>query len=209
MAERQIPGLHDLMRRFLHDQLYPESEPGEDIPIEDCPELALDKSVSVFHAATATFYAPSELAGPGGMHREFVRCSPSWYGGRPRYDTVLVKTDEDAPGMLGMTVGRVRMFFSFTFRYVRYQCALVEWFELIGELPDPVTGMWMVKPEVSGGRRAMGVVHIDSIVRACHLIGYYGRTRIPTDFHYADSLHAFRRYYVNSFIDYHAHETIT
>ena len=69
--------------------------------------------------------------------------------------------------------------------------------------------MWVVRPEMSGGNRVVGVVHIDSIVRACHLIGCYGRTRIPTNFHYADTLHAFRRYYVNSLADYHAHETVT
>ena len=128
MEERNIPNLHEHLRRFLHDQLNEDLEMGADMPLEDCPELPVDTRISVFHAAVATFYAPSEQAGPGGMHRELIRCSPRWYGDRARYDTILVKTDDEAPGMLGMTVGRVRMFLSFVFDYIQYRCAFVEWF---------------------------------------------------------------------------------
>ncbi|KAI1781964.1 hypothetical protein LXA43DRAFT_907186 [Ganoderma leucocontextum] len=202
------PTLQTCLRRFLHDQLHPEDDLADDIPLAECPPFLLDHKLSVFHSATATFYAPSELAGPGGMHSEFIRCSPQWFGSHPRYDTVLVQTDEDAVGMLGMTVARVRLFIFFVYSYVRYNCAYVDWFELESDEPDPVTGMWVVKPEMLDGQRATGVVHVDSIVRACHLIGCYGTTKVPKDFHYADTLDAFRRYYVNWFADYHAHETI-
>ncbi|EIW62427.1 uncharacterized protein TRAVEDRAFT_89569, partial [Trametes versicolor FP-101664 SS1] len=160
----------------------------------------------VHHSATATFYAPSELAGLGGMHRETIRSTPRWFGQRPQFDTVLIQTDTNAPGMLGMTVARVRAFLSFTYGHIRYQCALVEWFDLVGEEPDPLTGMWMVKPEMAQGRPVTRIVPVGSIVRVCHLIGVYGRTKIPRSFHYADTLDAFRMFYVNWFIDYHAHE---
>lgn len=208
MAERNLPQLHEHLRRFVHDQCYPELELGDDLPLAACPDLPLNTSISVFHSATATFYAPSELAGPGGMHREFIRCSPRWYGLRPRYDTVLIRTDNDAFGMLGMAVSRVRVFISFIHNYIRYNAAVVEWFELDGDVPDPVTGMWVVRPEHEHGKRVMGVVPLHSIIRACHLIGYYDRTHMPTNFHYADTLDAFRRFYLNWFVDYHAHETI-
>ena len=82
-------------------------------------------------------------------------------------------------------------------------------FELDGDEPDPVTGMWVVKPEMDhGGNRVCGIIPVDSIVRACHLIGLYGRTKIPIGFDYTETLDVFQRYYVNWHADYHAHETI-
>ncbi|KAI0362819.1 hypothetical protein OH77DRAFT_1442803 [Trametes cingulata] len=208
MRRLNQPELDMHLRQFLHDQLNPELELAEDLPAADYPVLPHRTRIALYYLARATFYAPSELAGVGGMHQEMIRCAPRWYGARPRYDTVLVQTNPDAPGMLGMTVARVRAFLSFTHDYLRYNCALVEWFELDGDEPDPVTGMWIVKPEMVRGRHAKQVIPISSIVRACHLIGVYGRTRIPTDFHYADSLDAFRCYYVNWYADYHAHEVV-
>ncbi|KAI0370320.1 hypothetical protein BV20DRAFT_944573, partial [Pilatotrama ljubarskyi] len=65
-----------------------------------------------------------------------------------------------------------------------------------------------VRPEVQHGRPVMSIVSVDTIVRSCHLIGVYGRTRLPTDFHFTHSLDAFRRYYVNPYADYHVHELL-
>ncbi|KAI0349013.1 hypothetical protein OH77DRAFT_1499682 [Trametes cingulata] len=202
------PSLTAKLRQFLHDQLYPELDLAVDIPLNDCPVLLPRTRVMLFHSATATFYAPSKLAGVGGMHQEIIRCTPSWYGQHSCFDTVLVQTDTDAPGMLGMTVARVRAFLLFSYGYIRYQCALVEWFELVGDEPDAVTGMWMVKPELAHRERITRVIPLNSIVRACHLISVYGRTTIPKDFHFSDSLDAFRTFYVNWFADYHAHEDL-
>ncbi|TFK79473.1 hypothetical protein K466DRAFT_505488 [Polyporus arcularius HHB13444] len=206
--ELSQPRLLEHCRRFLRDTLYPELEPAVDVPLDECPELSLRTRVAVYHSARAVFYAPSEAAGPGGMHQEFIRCTPSWYGGPARYDTVLVQTNPDMAGLSGMTVARVRAFLSFVYEGVRHPCALVEWFELEDVEPDPVTGMWVVKPEREHGERVSAVIPVDSIVRACHLIGVYGRTKIPIGFKYSESLDAFRRYYVNWFVDYHAHETV-
>ncbi|KAI1783080.1 hypothetical protein LXA43DRAFT_977291 [Ganoderma leucocontextum] len=175
MFERQAPTLHACLRRSLYDQLHPEDDLADDILLAECPALPLDIKLSVFHLAMATFYTPSELAGPGGMH------------------------NDNAVGMLEMTVACVRLFISFVYSYVQYNCAFVDWFELESNEPDPVTGMRIMKPEMLGGQRATGVVHVDSIVRACHLIGCYGTTKVPKDFHYVDTLDAFY---------YHAHETI-
>ena len=142
------------------------------------------------------------------MHQEYIRCSPNWYGKQPRYDTVLISTNTEAAGMLGMNVGRVYAFLSFAYEYTRYECALVEWFELDGDVPDPVTGMWIVKPEKMGGRRIRSVIPLTMIVRACLLSPVHGRSRMPIAFHFTESLDAFRRYYINWYADYHAHEII-
>ncbi len=207
-AELQQPKLAEYLRRFLYDEVYPELELGADVPLDTCPPLSQRTRIAVYNSARAVFYAPSEAAGVGGMHQEYIRCTPNWYNLGPQYDTMLVNIDEDAVGMLGMMVARVRAFLSFVYDTTRYECALVEWFEVDGDHPDPVTGMWTVKPEMVNGARVSSIIPISSIVRACHLIGFYGRTRLPVNFSSADSLVAFRRYYVNWFIDYHAHETV-
>ena len=177
--------------------------------MDDCPYLWEGTRISVYHAASAAFYAPSEHSNMGGMRREMIRSTPLWWNEYPRYDTVLVSIDEDALGMDGMQVARVHAFLSFKHEGCVHQCALVEWFEREDDRPDDVTGMWIVRREYGeDGDVVLDVIPIASIVRACHLIGVYGTTRLPDDFHFSDSLDAFRRYYLNWYVDYHAHEAI-
>ncbi|KAI0351062.1 hypothetical protein OH77DRAFT_1506733 [Trametes cingulata] len=202
------PELLTHIRRFLYRRQHPEDDLN-DADLAALPYVWAGSKASVYYSATATFYAPSEQAGPHGMHREIIRSTPLWYGLYPRYDTVLVSTDPNAIGMDGMTVARVRSFFSFTQDDIVHRCALVEWFILDDDVPDDVTGMWVVRPEVhEDGERVTDVIAVESIVRACHLIGKYGTTFLPADFKFYDALDAFRRYYVNWYADYHAHETI-
>ncbi|KAJ6563500.1 hypothetical protein B0H10DRAFT_1688189, partial [Mycena sp. CBHHK59/15] len=80
--------------------------------------------ITIHHSAIARFYAPSDLGGAGGMYRERIRSNPNWHG-YPRRDTVLI--DVDSPVMGGIVVGRVHLFFSFSFRDEDYRCALINW----------------------------------------------------------------------------------
>jgi hypothetical protein len=48
---------------------------------DDLPEL--DKLISVYTSAVATFYAPSNLSGIGGMHQECIRALSSQKGEYP------------------------------------------------------------------------------------------------------------------------------
>lgn len=110
-------------------------------------------------------------------------------------------------GMKGMSVVRVMLLFSFLHDGVLYSCALVEWFEKIGRSPDSATGMWKVRPEEDRcGRRLVTVVHLDSFLRGAHLIPMYGDDFIPVGFKHTDSLDAFSAFYVNKYVDHHAHE---
>ncbi|TBU25238.1 hypothetical protein BD311DRAFT_780434 [Dichomitus squalens] len=208
--EANLPNLRDHIRRFLHDDINSELDPGDAVPLEQCPYIANNLRIGVHYHAYATFYAPSEIAGPGGMHREVIRCNPSWHGRYARYDTVLINLDPDGSFLDGsLIVARVLLFFSFMFDDTKYECVFVEWFLLQDDEPDPLTGMWIVEPELlHSGERAVGVVSLDCIVRACHLMPVFGTTRMPITFHFSDTLDAFRSYYVNRYIDYHAHETI-
>ncbi|KAI9438055.1 hypothetical protein H4582DRAFT_2111606 [Lactarius indigo] len=164
----------------------------------------LNCKVSVFHSAVATFYSPSDPCGTWGMRRERIRSTPSWRGREPRRDCAFIVEDDAKPGMLGMTVVRIQLFFSIAYEGVYYPCALVEWFTKVGN--DRVTGLWVVRPDITRGKRDRTVVHLDSLLRAAHLIPVYGNREIPKDFHYTYSLDSFKAYYVNKYIDHHANE---
>ncbi|KDQ59819.1 hypothetical protein JAAARDRAFT_192277 [Jaapia argillacea MUCL 33604] len=203
------PTLPILIRHFLFDQIYPDDElTSADVDLDDCPNFA--GKVSIHYSARATFYAPNEPSGNAGMHSEIIRSNPSWRNQYARYDTVLVQnaSTDGNTGMRGMAVGRVMAFLSFTHDKIKYPCTLVEWFLLDGDQPDPVTGMWVVKPEVVDGYRDIGLVHTDCIIRAVHLIAAYKKTFLPIDFHFSYSHDAFQSFYVNKWGDYHSHECI-
>jgi len=198
------PCLLKYTRQFLHGQIHPDdSRPHCDIPLTEYPHY--EGKVSVFHSAAATFYAPSDSSGIGGMRREHIRATPSWRNGPPRYDCIFVNTASDLEGMRGLDIARVRCFFSFAFRGILYPCALVHWFERIGNDPDEGTGMWRVEPQVDDhGSRYTSVIHVDTILRAAHLIPVYGHDFIPREIKFYHSYDLFRAYYVNKFADHHA-----
>jgi hypothetical protein len=158
----------------------------------------------------AQFYAPSDLCGAGGMYREQIHSTPIWRGASPRYDTVFVETDPELPGMRGMTIGRVFLFFSFTFRDAHYPCALVHWYPTVGTEPDEDTMLWVVKPKYkTNGHRDLAIIHLDTIARGAHITGVYGSSFLPEGFHFSHSLDLFRAYFVNCFADHHTHEFLT
>ena len=134
-----------------------------------------DTRVSVFHSATATFCAPSNPSGLGGMYQEVIHSTPLWSKGDiagPRRDCVFVDmVRSSSPGMQSLLVARIYLPFKFLFAGVGYPCALVHWYTMIGTRPDGPTGLWAVEPKSSHhGCRNMGVVHLDSIVRGAHLL---------------------------------------
>jgi hypothetical protein len=202
-----LPDLPELMRRFLYDQLLPDADIlGSDVDLDACPEVR--GRVYVYHSACATFYAPSDLSGIGGMCRERIRATPSWHGDGPRNDCVFVTKDAKVDGMRGLHVARVQFFFSFTHNRIVYPCAFVEWFVPIGNAPCEDTGMWMVKADIDeDGQPVRDIIHLDCIIRGALLIAACGAQLLPSHITFSNSLGAFRAYYVNKYADYHAHAT--
>lgn len=200
------PLLPELSRRFLHDQLHPDGPSSSDIDLEDCPQIT--SKISVFNSAVATFYAPSDPSGVCGMRRERIRSARSWRNRGPRRDCAFVVQDQSKPGMRGLAVVRVQLLFSFEHQGVVYPCALVEWFKRFGRSPDEATGMWKVRPEFHGHSRDITVLHLDTFLRAAHLIPVHGDDPLPVDFDYTYSLEegVFGLYYVNKYADHHANE---
>ncbi|KAG1867264.1 hypothetical protein DFJ58DRAFT_714463 [Suillus subalutaceus] len=191
-TELSTPRLYNLLRRFLFEQLHPDYEPSpSDILLASCPRF--DGKIQVFNSASSTFYAPSDRSGIDGMRREHIRACPLWRNEAPQYDCVFVNTNAAVEGMGGMDIGRVMCFFSFTFEAVSYPCAVVCWFEKASDGPDEDTGMWIVKPSYDTDHSPLiGIIHINSIYQAAHLIPIYGTHPIPENLKHYDSYDAFR-----------------
>ncbi|KAJ7676822.1 hypothetical protein DFH06DRAFT_1291713 [Mycena polygramma] len=155
-------------RSFLDDQLSSDKYPVA----SDTSDAAFDLSLyplSVYHSAVATFYAPSDPSGIRGMRRERIRSTPKWmkHSG-PRRDCAFVVENQNERGFRGMSVVRIRLFFSFTYDGIDYPCALVDWFKKVGRSPDLETGMWIVEPEMRGKAQLTTIVHLDTLLRGAH-----------------------------------------
>ena len=215
--EYKQPDLCELVRRFLYDQAHasdPAPDPGDDdapvdsssVDLSECPQL--HGKIAVHCVAHATFYAPTELSGTSGMHRELIRANPSWRG-HPRFDTVLINTDAEEIGMRGMAVGRVMGLMAIPHDGARYPCALIDWFEKLSDVPSDVTGMYEIQPELNEFvRQVSSIVHLDTIFRAVNLSPVFRGTVMPIDFHYSYSLDTFETFYINKYGDYHSHHCI-
>ena len=168
----------------------------------------IEGNISVFHSAIASYFSPSDDCGRYGMCRERIRSCPLRRGKSPCRNCVFVVEDEDKPGMRGMNVAQIQLFFSFTFNAKEYQCALINWFSSIGCSQDTETGMWKVCPDIQQGWCWCSVIHLDSILCGANLLPIFGENFLPINFDYSDSLIAFAGYFVNHFADHHSHEII-
>jgi len=113
-----------------------------DLPV---PPPDYDASLNIYPSASATFYAPSDISGIGGMRQEIIRAVAQWRKGVSRYDVVFIKLQNGKPGMQGFSVGRLCLLFSFHYFEAFCSCALVDAFNLVGEQPDENTRMWRVQ----------------------------------------------------------------
>ncbi|KAF6744017.1 hypothetical protein DFP72DRAFT_1036008 [Ephemerocybe angulata] len=200
----QEPQFPSAMLEYLYNIRHPNRVLPS--PIED--HIQFQGRIYVYHSAVARFFSPSDSCGAGGMHRQTIRCNRFWKGYQ-RFDTVLVDQD-DEPSLNGMLVAQLRLLFSFFDPYTNQdlQCALVNWFPTVGDEPDPVTGMWVVEREEIEGECPVQVIPLASIVRGVHLLPVYGKGRLPETLSYVTALEDFERYFVNSYIDHHAHELL-
>jgi hypothetical protein len=164
--------------------------------------------VFLHSSARVTFFAPSDMSGLGGMRHERIRATRSWRHGPARYDCVFMEGDQSQDGFRGLLVGRVFAFFRFRHHGRQYPCALVHWFSTVGDTPCEQTGMWQVEPDFNReGNPILEVIHLDCLYRGAHLIGVTCSHSVPEKgFTSADSLDKYRAFYINKYVDYHAHE---
>ena len=80
----------------------------------------------------------------------------------------------------------------------------MQWYSRVADEPDEDTGMWIVEPDFyPDGSQVMEVIHLDSVVRAAHLLGVCDDF-VPVDISHCDSLDTFASFFVNKFADHHA-----
>jgi len=202
-ADIDQPNLTLLIQQFLCSQDH-SSLPPPQTPDALPPFL---ETITVYPSAVASFHSPSDISGGEGMRFERIRAVDSWRKGPARYDCIFVETDPDASGMRGLDVARVRLFFSFTYNGTKYPCALVRWFSCVAEPDESDTGMWVVEPEFTDdGRPFTSVIHLDTIVRAAHLLPVFGEGFVSGLLSFTDTLDEFSTFYVNKYVDHHAFE---
>ncbi|KAJ3858507.1 hypothetical protein EV359DRAFT_75846 [Lentinula novae-zelandiae] len=208
----QQPALEYLTRQLLHDQLELADDSSASSTSNSEPDLPeITSKINVYHSAVAVFFAPSDDSGIRGMKQECIRCTPSWYGVERR-DCVLVTVDEDKPGFRGMSAAHVLLLFSFRHEGITYPCALVHWYNTYGRRHDSKTGLWMVRPafrDQAGRNPCLAVIHLDTLIRAVHLLPVYGSHPLPSELQFHQSLQAFKLFYVNKYADYHANEILS
>ncbi|EIW73962.1 hypothetical protein CONPUDRAFT_68148 [Coniophora puteana RWD-64-598 SS2] len=67
--------------------------------------------------------------------------------------------------------------------------------------------MYMVRPSFnSTGSKHVEVLHVDSLVRAAHLLPFFGEQLVPKEMTCHQSLDSFELFYVNRYADHHAFE---
>lgn len=144
--ELHIPDIASILSRFLFEQHVLTSDPSvsPNTPEDSYPHYT--GKIKVFNSASALFYAPSDVSGIHGMRREIIQSAPNWRNEGPRQDCVFVNANPETDPMNGLEVAHALAFFSFPFEGAYYPCAIVSWFDCVGEQPDEDTGMWMVRP---------------------------------------------------------------
>ncbi|KAI5988134.1 hypothetical protein EDC04DRAFT_2993249 [Pisolithus marmoratus] len=203
--ELNIPQFHNILWRFLQLQLQHDDHDPEDVPLDKCPFY--DGSDHVYNSTSSTFYAPSDVSGLHGMCRKHIHCSPTWRNKGSRYDCVFVITNPHTKGMLGLDVTCVLCFFSFKHLGTEYPCAVICWFDHVGDGPNN-TGMWVVHMR---NAQDIAIIHIDTIYCAAQLIPVYASQRgiDPASIKPNESYDKFQFYYVNKFADHHAFKIVS
>ena len=136
-----------------------------------------------------------------------------WRGGPSWQDTVLVNTGHGGNiqlPMSGYVAARVLFFFSFTYGGDDYCVALVWWYILTDDSGhrDEATGMWLVEHEYRNEEPHLLVIHVDAILRAVHLLPFFGREPVVQEVTQDNSLDRFGRFYVNKYVDHQAFEIL-
>ena len=200
--------------------MYEQQHPGSSTcNIPDLPPFY--ETITIHTAAIATFHAPSNLSGNGGMKCKHIHSVSHWREGPGRYDTLFINASADnvdgnaedlsAHGILGLEVACAHLFFSFTLNGVKYPCALVHWFSRTTDVLSDVTGMYTVKPDYfPNGKPMTAVVHLDTVFRAAYLLPISSNhPALSMHQHHEQMLDLFSEFYVNWYINHHTFKVVT
>ncbi|KAF8220424.1 hypothetical protein L208DRAFT_1333809 [Tricholoma matsutake] len=71
-----------------------------------------------------------------------------------------------------------------------------------------IPGMWTVEPDMSddGETVEVSIIHLDTIVRASHLLPVFSEEHVYKTLSFTDTLDTFTRFYINKYADHQAFE---
>ena len=200
-------GKHNLIQ-LIQEFVYEQQHPGSST--RNMPNLPPFYTIITIHTtAIATFHAPSDLSGIGGMKCEHIHAVSHWRRGPGHYDTLFINAPADnvddnaedlsACGIWGLEVACAHLFFSFTLNGVTYPCALVHLFSHMTDMPNDITGMYTAKPDyLPNGKPTTAVVHLDTVFRAAHLLPVFSNHPVLSkDQRHEQMLDLFSEFYVN------------
>ncbi|KAG1846303.1 hypothetical protein C8R48DRAFT_750604 [Suillus tomentosus] len=139
---------------------------------------------------------------------ETLPSSSGWKPGSPkRFDMALVSSDgiQASKALLTLNaavhVAQVCVLFRLPHRFGAYSrpLAYVEWFTPFRE-PDELSGLRQISCSTHHLRRNSAVIHVDEIIRPCHLIPKMGQSVNPT-WMSANVYELASEFYLNTFID--------
>ncbi|KAI6021265.1 hypothetical protein EDC04DRAFT_2869822 [Pisolithus marmoratus] len=91
-----------------------------------------------------------------------------------------------------------------TFCAPNYPCAIICWFDCVGDVQDADTGMWIVH---ACNPKNIAIIHINTIYHTAQLIPIYAAHHInPGSVKPHESYDKYQSFYVNKFADHHAFE---
>ncbi|KAI5988426.1 hypothetical protein EDD15DRAFT_2172514 [Pisolithus albus] len=135
------------------------------------------------------------------MHHEYIHSCPMWSGGGPCLDCTFVISDLLADGMCSLDIACILCFFSFKHVGKLFPCAVMHWFDHIGDGPDTAMGMWIVCPSYCmHNHQNIAIIHIDTINHTAHLIPIFSCHNINSrDVRPHNSYGVFHSFYVNKY----------
>ena len=204
-----------LIQEFIYEQQPPSSNAHD---IANLPQFY--EKITIHTTAIATFHAPSNLSGIGGMKCECIHAVAHWQKCPGHYNTMFINTasnntsnnngDSAVCRILSLDLAQAHLFFSFALDGVKYQCALVHWFSHTIDMPHNVTGMHAVKPDcLPNSQPSTAVIHLDTVFRVVHPLPVFSAHPTPSKCQcFEPTLDLFSQFYINRYIDHHAFKVL-
>ena len=186
-----LPDFPGLIEQFIYNQQHPDN--ASDDSSLNFPTFY--SKIMIYPSAVATFHAPSDISGVGGMRRKHIHAVKSWRKGAGCYDTIFINTNSSMEGMGGLDVAHTQLFFHFLMRASNTHAPL-------SSGSDELMGMWKVEPDQD---QTLAVIHLDTIVQAAHL-PVFGPGCVSRSLSFTNTLDTFHRFYVNKYVDHHVFE---
>ncbi|KAH7904195.1 Zn-finger domain-containing protein [Hygrophoropsis aurantiaca] len=125
-------------------------------------------------------------------------------GSVAHFDMALVAEHSEnmhGPGLKGLRAAQVRLIFTLPRQFGIYSrpLAYIEWFTSFRQ-PDPITNMYQLSRSTRQLCRNAVIVHLDDLVRSCHLIPKCG-LHIDKSWTTDDVYERAHTFYLNSYID--------